>query len=189
MGETNSVYHCFKKMRALFQKTIEKGKKTKKLRKILFHGSIRGISEIVTRIYGKPYEILEQAGYQPFGGSNWWILPNDMISHIENSSRNNKINKILFHSDSPDETYFQTLIMNSEYAGRIEKKEYCKKHQNMMTYADFHDEKGNPCGHPRILKESDFNMLKSLDNYLFARKFDTNVDSKILDMLDEQSKI
>ena len=56
--------------------------------------------------------------------------------------------------------------------------------QNCMTYAYFFDDEHEPTGHPYILRKDNFDMLKSRKE-LFARKFDIEVDSEILDVIDE----
>ncbi len=180
-----TTYHCFKKLYMIFNNFIAKRKKTKKLFKVLLHGPLRIISTLVTKIKGRPYVQLQKMNMKAYGGSNWWILPDVMMDYCLQASQNKKFNKVLFHVVSPDETYFQTILMNSPFADQIEKDKH-GKHQNTMTFADFHDEvTGEPYGHPRILREKDFQMLSSFDNFLFARKFDASVDSKILDMLCE----
>jgi hypothetical protein len=50
----------------------------------------------------------------------------------------------------------------------------------LLTYADW---QGPP--YPRILKQSDFERLKSNEAF-FARKFDPDVDTEILNEIDHE---
>ncbi len=74
-----------------------------------------------------------------------------------------------------DEIFFPTLLMNSltdEIISNIANKN--------LTYVDW-----NKPERPTIFRVGDFEALSKSDK-LFARKFDINVDSKILDMIDER---
>ena len=54
-----------------------------------------------------------------------------------------------------------------------------------MTYAYFFDEEHEATGHPYVLTEKNFDMLRHR-NELFARKFDLNIDRTIFELLDEK---
>lgn len=69
---------------------------------------------------------------------------------------------------APDECLFQTVFMNSPYR---------EKRQGNLTFLEWYDN-----NHPRTFVESDFSLLKS-SNCLFARKFDLDVDRKIIELL------
>jgi len=75
-----------------------------------------------------------------------------------------------------DEIFFQTLLMNSD-----DEKVLSNIVNTNLTYVDW----SGPPPNPAILKRGDFDKLLSTDK-LFARKFDTTVDSKILDIIDER---
>jgi hypothetical protein len=73
----------------------------------------------------------------------------------------------------PDETFFQTVLMNSPYKNRIS--------YDNLRYITW------PPGsrHPMTLDRRDFDTFMD-SNKLFARKFDTTVDADVLDMIDRE---
>ena len=73
----------------------------------------------------------------------------------------------------PEESFIQTVLVNS--------KKFNLYNSN-FRYTDF---TASRHGHPRILTTKDFSSLTQ-PNIHFARKFDMNVDSKILDKLDRR---
>ncbi|MEM9925688.1 MAG: beta-1,6-N-acetylglucosaminyltransferase [Cyanobacteria bacterium P01_D01_bin.50] len=73
----------------------------------------------------------------------------------------------------PEESLMQTILVNSN------KFNLCNSN---YRYTDFTNSRH---GHPRILTSKDYSILTK-DNIHFARKFDMNVDSRILDKLDER---
>lgn len=74
------------------------------------------------------------------------------------------------HCVIPDESFFQTLFMNSPF------KE--TKH-NFLHYIDWSPKKGKPRNSPNTLTINDFEALK-VSHYLMARKFDMDVDKDII---------
>jgi len=79
--------------------------------------------------------------------------------------------KFFNHVQFPDEFFFQTLVMNSEYSDTII--------NDNLRYIDFSDRKA----HPGLLTTRDLNKLLTTEK-LFARKFDTDIDSGVLDYID-----
>jgi hypothetical protein len=117
-------------------------------------------------------------GYLFFKGSLWWTLTGDCVEYIRRHAHSedgqNLINflKKTYHSG---ETYFQTVLMNSEYKESIVNKD--------LRYILWQETKGNT-GHPNILTTDNFDDIASSE-CLFGRKFDIQIDAKILDMIDE----
>lgn len=112
----------------------------------------------------------------PYFGPQWWILPDVIIDEIYPLFENKKFCNIISDCFSCDETFFQTAIMMNPQRAKLilgENKEY----RNKKNFTIFDG------GHPIILTEQNYEQLIS-SNMLFARKFDINVDSKILDKLD-----
>lgn len=87
---------------------------------------------------------------------------------------------------APEEMYFQTVLMNSPFRGRIEVNSKNVIAQNCKTYANFNPA-GKPfTGHPYIFTIEDVDELETLSgDHYFARKFDATVDDDVLDRLDE----
>lgn len=119
-----------------------------------------------------------------YGGSAWWILPDIIIDEIFTFIENNKDFIELFKwTDTPEETFFQTLSMQSTISKLIQCNPPYERSQNCLTYAHF--ERGDKAftGHPHVLETVDFNWLVQLPLYI-ARKFDVDIDATILDKLD-----
>jgi hypothetical protein len=74
----------------------------------------------------------------------------------------------------PDELFFQTIVLHSPFADTVV--------NDNLRYIDW---SRRPA--PAILHAQDFPSLIG-SGKLFARKFDANVDARILDMLDEHSE-
>lgn len=70
------------------------------------------------------------------------------------------------HCSTPDESFFQTLVMNSPYKD---------KREDYLHYVDW-SEGGNS---PKTLTIDDYEKLKASDK-LMARKFDANGDKEVM---------
>lgn len=58
--------------------------------------------------YGTPYERVSKYGYQLCGGSQWWILPKEVIEYVlEQIDTNFKFIKEYKRTWMPDETFFK----------------------------------------------------------------------------------
>jgi hypothetical protein len=94
-------------------------------------------------------------------GSTYWSLSRECISYVLDFT---KINKFVFnrfkYTLCAEEFYFQTVIMNSDFANRVV--------NDNLRYIDWVARNGN---NPAILDETDFEKLKET-NSVFARKFD-----------------
>ena len=82
-----------------------------------------------------------------------------------------------------DEVYKQTVIMqNDELKKNLYLREYNEAHISYnMRHVDWNR------GTPYVFREEDYNELKAIYS-LFARKFDENIDKKIVDMRYEMLK-
>lgn len=111
-------------------------------------------------------------GLQPFGGSSYWMMPADAARYVDERARTDPgLIRFFRHVRIPDEIFFQTLIMNSPFRKRLADGD--------LRYVDWR-EGGNS---PRVLTCEDLPSLATTDA-LFARKFDPDVDSEVLDRVD-----
>ncbi len=124
----------------------------------------------------KIFKRKECKNFNFYFGSCWWCLPMACVAELHEMISQDE-NYLNFFSGAlcPDESFFQTLIMKSSYKDKI---------SNYLVYVDWSE--GNAS--PRILTEQDFEYLTNQNEYLFARKFDINIDSKILEKLTEYLK-
>jgi hypothetical protein len=112
-------------------------------------------------------------GLKAFGGSPYWALARPVVDWLHAYVRQRRdVVRFFQRVYIPDELFFQSVVLSSEHAGSI-------VNQN-LRYIDWQATPG-----PKILTSSDLSaMLES--GALFARKFDANVDSDVLDTLDRR---
>ena len=111
---------------------------------------------------------------KPFAGSAWWTLSYEAIEYIIlKIDKNPKILSYFKRVILPEEIFFQTILLNSPLKNTTV--------NNNLRYIPW--EKGTP--HPKILKVSDFNEIINQDNF-FARKFDLDIDSEIIQLISEK---
>jgi hypothetical protein len=113
---------------------------------------------------------------QPFKGSQWWALPIETIHLVDDFMQQHPgYLRYHRHTFAPDEIFFQSIVYS------MFNKERIREH---VTYANW---KLNKTG-PLLLKEMNYAEIANTDGTkLFARKFDVDVDSKILDLIDRET--
>ncbi len=112
--------------------------------------------------------------FQCYGGYFLSILSKECVEYLDyfyhNKSRVVKYYKSVLQ---PEESFIQTALVNS--------KKF-KLYNECKHYFDFSK---TSHGHPAILTEKNYTAMTQR-KYYFARKFDVNVNSKILDILDQE---
>jgi hypothetical protein len=126
-----------------------------------------------------PQKRLKLMGIAPYFGPQWWILPDVAIADIQQFYENKEFCDCMKDCFSCDETFFQTAIMiNADRFGiKLDDKGY---YRNKKTFTIFSH------GHPIVLTKDHWEQLAS-SKMLFARKFDIDTDSRILDMIDQRN--
>ena len=104
-------------------------------------------------------------------GSSWWNLTNDAIKYILNYTKENpNFLKRFNYTWGSDEFYFQSILINSNF------KDNCVN--DCLRYIIWDG------GAPFNLQMKDYENIKNnINNNLFARKFDENIDNSIIDKL------
>ncbi|MBO4962144.1 MAG: hypothetical protein J6C97_00045 [Clostridia bacterium] len=148
---------------------------------------------LVDKIYCRiktPKKDLNKLGMELYGGSAWWILPNDVLNYIYKEYESNaKYIKIYSKTHTPEEHFYQTMTMRYISLHQKELSYTPNDIISLKTFPYFNKEGFAFNGHPHIFTINEFDYLKELSqNYYFARKFDINVDAKILDFLDNYVK-
>ncbi|MGE0668768.1 MAG: beta-1,6-N-acetylglucosaminyltransferase [Sphingomonadales bacterium] len=120
------------------------------------------------------------AGYAPYGGSAWWCLTGRTARlALELSDANPRLQRFFSHTQHAEEMYFQTLLLNADVDVSRFRGEW--RRRELGSYLWFEEWKKSS---PRTLVANDLETLMASDK-MFARKFDLDVDSRILDLLDE----
>lgn len=111
-----------------------------------------------------------------YKGGGWWSLTGDCLHYILDYCREHpEVVRFFRKTHCADEIFFQTIIKNSTFGDCITGKD--------MRYVDWSAHGKSP----ETLTSGDFEKIINSGNW-FARKFDTDKDSKILDLLDEYRK-
>ena len=120
-----------------------------------------------------PWKRRVPGGLRPYGGSRSWLLAHDAVSYVREYVRANPDYVRFFeHVLSPEELFFQTLLLNSPLADSV-----VDDHRLYLEW------RGGSS--PATLTMGDLDALLASDR-LFARKFDVDVDEDVLDALDAQ---
>lgn len=120
-----------------------------------------------------------------YGGSAWWCLPDMMINEILYMFQDKELINLLKKVHTPEETVFQILGKRTSLASSIRLNSLNAVAQDCLTYANFCTPTKLPYkGHPHVITTDDYSYVTMKDQF-FARKFDENIDSHILDMIDE----
>jgi len=113
-------------------------------------------------------------GFKPFGGSTYWCLTKECAEFMNDFIRDNpRFVNYFKYVGLPDEIFFQTIILNSPFRDSVINDD--------LRCTDW--SAGGP--HPRIWRKEDIEVLKDSKG-LIARKFDSEVDSEILDLIDRK---
>ena len=186
--KTNWVYYKFR-YTPLHQSIL---KLTNRVQSILKR-RIRGAKKLrnsIDKYVPRRYELfprLKSLNVSLYGGSAWWILPNVAINEImEDMGKNPNIVDLFKKTQTPEETFFQTLIMRTSCAKNVEINPIWERKQNCMTYANFETPTKKFVGHPHTLVAEDWKWLK-LRKEFFARKFDIQVDEEIFYVIDKDN--
>lgn len=129
-------------------------------------------NKILRTFFKRPY----LTDVTPYIGNQWVILSRKFCEFVSDSPEVVRFKKFYRNTFIPDEGFFQTVIMNTSYKAKI-----------------INDDKRTidwvPSGtiklRPRDFTTKDAKLLLSSKN-LFARKFDENVDGKILGILESK---
>jgi len=106
-----------------------------------------------------------------YAGWQWCLLNRDFCEYICHACEVKKYVRFFRHSFIPDESFFQTVIMNSEYRDTV-------VNDHLRTIIML------PNG-VKIFRERDYDLLVSSGG-LFARKFDETVDPFIISRLEQR---
>lgn len=150
--------------------------------------ALRASRRVIDNLIPKNFKMktrFDKIGVQLYGGSQWWVLPIGAIKEIIDIYHNNNILIDLYKKTlTPEETFFQTMIMRTTFARLTDVNNPEQISQNCPTFTYFNPEGVKFTGHPYII---DLNAWESIrdSNFYFARKFDESIDSTVFDEIDK----
>lgn len=104
-------------------------------------------------------------------GANWFDITHEFASYV--LSKEDEIKIVYKKTSCADEIFLQTLAINSKFKEKLYYKKFDNDLHSIMRYIDWQR------GKPYIFRNKDFDeLIKS--EYLFARKFDEDIDKKII---------
>jgi hypothetical protein len=112
-------------------------------------------------------------GMRPYKGSAYWNLTYECARYILTFvERNPQVVRFFKHVLTPDELFFQTVLMNAN-----------QTHPIISDHLRYHDwVRSSDLNHPKTLNVEDYEQVLA-SSALFARKFDETEDRTILEML------
>jgi hypothetical protein len=130
--------------------------------------------ELGNRVLRLPIKRRFPSDVIPYIGSQWFILSRTVCEFIINSGTLNRFESLFRHTLIPDESFFQTMVLNSDYSTSI-----VNDNRRLIVWAPISKVKKRP----RVLTYDDLPLMSSSTDF-FARKFDQTVDSSLLDYLE-----
>ena len=118
-----------------------------------------------------PRDFLEDV--TPYIGGQWMMLTRACCDFICNSVEVKKFEAYYFNTLIADESFFQTVLMNTSFKGKIVNDDK----RAIIWIPD-----GDIKLRPKTFTVDDLSFLQTGNN-LFGRKFDDNVDAEILDLI------
>jgi hypothetical protein len=107
------------------------------------------------------------------GRANWFTITASAARYIlDFLEKNRNVVRFFKYSWGADEIIFSTILYNSGFKEKI---------QPNLVYVDW---RGQTDGHPKILGVEDLHEMKASGKF-FARKFDADRDSVVLDALEQ----
>ncbi len=113
------------------------------------------------------------AGLEPYGGSAWCVFSDEAVrTLLAFEDEGPQAFRFFERVQAPDEMFFQTVLLNS--AGR-----------ERVANERIHHIEWPGGSHPAIFGRKDLPRLAA-SGKLFARKFDTEVDAEVMDLIDRE---
>lgn len=144
---------------------------------------------------GKPVKRKFLSKTTPYIGGQWKILSRECCEFISTSPQVSKFKKYYRNTLIPDESFFQTVLMNTDYTGTIINNDkraiiWVPDITAKLKFKRFTDNEtkalvasGKIKLRPKVFTINDLTYLK-LSTALFARKFDELIDSAIMQSLE-----
>jgi hypothetical protein len=123
------------------------------------------------------------AGMRPYKGGQWWCLTHDCARYVlDYANANPRFVQFFRSTYVPDESFFHTIIANSEFAHTLSP---CRARK--VTSGNHHVRwrRVGVSNKPRVLTERDFDELMASEA-CFARKFSEKRSGQLIRLLRER---
>lgn len=131
----------------------------------------------------KGYIVINKKRHDIYWGCAQWALTHDCVKYIlEFEKENYKFNNYFKHVFPPDETYFHTIIFNSNFKNKTVNNGEEKEKRYLVNWRNLHYFEYDK--YIRIYNHNDLELINSRKE-LFIRKVTTEESSKLLDIIDE----
>lgn len=117
---------------------------------------------------------LKGTGIKVQKGANWFSITGDLAKYVV--ANQDKYRKIFSYSYCCDEVFIQTIVESSDFKNKLYMPNCNNNHDACMRLIDWNR------GNPYVWKSADYDEIMALP-CMFARKFDMNVDSEIVDKI------
>lgn len=123
-------------------------------------------------------------GYRTYYGANWFSITHACAKYVVNQKE--WIEKRFNHSSGSDELFLQTVIGNSRFLRAVYGG---LKNSDNLRFVDWTRSVNNG-RNPHVFTKEDYELLQKerQSGKFFARKFDENIDSKIIEEIAKQIK-
>ena len=146
---------------------------------------VRIFRRVAQELHRKGINIYPNKNYWPkeysfYKGSQWFTVPFEVANYMVTFLKENEWYYQYFkESLIPDENFFHTLIMNSPYKENVI--------NNNLLYLKW-GETLSDRNSPQFLRSEDITLIEQSGQF-FARKFDENIDSNVIDYFSEKVKL
>ena len=110
-------------------------------------------------------------------GCNWCSITDGLAKYILKKEK--EIRKLVKNSKCADEVFIQTIVENSKYKENLYLKEYNDNYDSCSRLILWNNETSK---YPHTFTVEDWTIIKE-SNKMFARKFSTNKDIKIINKI------
>lgn len=115
-------------------------------------------------------------------GSQWFSITDALARYV--LDKEEWLEKVFRHTSTCDEIFLPTLVWNSEFRNKLYHPEPVKSQKEVnnsnMRFIDW--TRGESIRHPWTFRANDEELLQSVPHF-WARKFDENIDSEIINKI------
>lgn len=124
------------------------------------------------RLFQNVFRVRRKIYFPLFGGSNWFTLHSDAARYVVSFvDEHRDFDRQFRHTRCADEIWLQTILMNSKFASSVTGEDL--RLVDWSSGPEF----------PRTWRMEDLDRLLGERKAFFARKFDLNVDARIVEAL------